>query len=367
MHAAAGQAQQHVARRHAARQQVAAFRRADRETGEVVIALGIQSGHLGRLAAHQRAAGFLAARCDAGDHRARLRDRQMTGREIVQEEQRLGALHHQIVDAHRHQIDANRIVQSGLDGQLQLGAHPVGGGNQDRVGEARRLRVEQGTEAAQPTQHAGAAGGPCQRLDRLHQRLARIDIDARLAVRQAIAAAIAAALVVLAGHARSLYAKPVIRSAWQRGKASRESGSATEKSFGKALDGNGATMPDGMPAGGSFARGALLTLPNVITFARLCAVPLAVWLVLRGSLVGAFTLFVAAAISDAIDGWLARRNGGGNSVGALLDPVADKALLVTMYVSLAAVNELPVWLAILVVFRDAVIVGGVVVLFLLGQ
>ena len=68
-----------------------------------------------------------------------------------------------------------------------------------------------------------------------------------------------------------------------------------------------------------------------------------------------------------MDGWLARRNGGGNSVGALLDPVADKALLVTMYVTLAAVRVLPDWLAILVVFRDMVIVGGVVVLSLLGQ
>ena len=56
-------------------------------------------------------------------------------------------------------------------------------------------------------------------------------------------------------------------------------------------------------------------------------------------------------------GW--RAAGGGNTVGALLDPVADKALLVTMYVTLAAVNELPDWLAILVVFRDVVIVGGV--------
>ena len=63
-----------------------------------------------------------------------------------------------------------------------------------------------------------------------------------------------------------------------------------------------------------------------------------------------------------MDGWLARRNGGGNSIGALLDPVADKALLVSMYVTLAAVKVLPDWLAILVVFRDVVIVGGVVVL-----
>jgi len=125
-------------------------------------------------------------------------------------------------------------------------------------------------------------------------------------------------------------------------------------------------MPDGTQVSRA-ASSTLVTLPNVITFARLCAVPLAVWLVVEHRLAEAFFLFVAAGASDAVDGWLARRNGGGNSVGALLDPVADKALLVTMYVSLAVVNELPDWLAILVVFRDAVIVGGVVVLFLLGQ
>src|SRR5579859_82330 len=124
-------------------------------------------------------------------------------------------------------------------------------------------------------------------------------------------------------------------------------------------------MPDGSQIGRS-GSATLLTLPNVITFARLCAVPLAVWLVMEHLFTEAFYLFVAAGLSDAVDGWLARRYGG-NSVGALLDPVADKALLVTMYVTLAAVNVLPDWLAILVVFRDMVIVGGVVVLSLLGQ
>lgn len=124
-------------------------------------------------------------------------------------------------------------------------------------------------------------------------------------------------------------------------------------------------MPDGTEVRAS-APGALLNAPNVITFGRLCAVPLAFWLVIDHHSAYAFFLFVAAGISDAIDGWLARRNGG-NMVGAVLDPVADKALLVTMYVTLAAVAELPDWLATLVVFRDLVIVGGVIVLAVLGQ
>jgi len=124
-------------------------------------------------------------------------------------------------------------------------------------------------------------------------------------------------------------------------------------------------MPDGTELSRSTSA-ALVTLPNVITFIRLCIVPLAFWLVIAHHLTYAFFLFVAAGISDAVDGWLARR-WGGNSVGALLDPVADKALLVTMYVTLAAVNELPDWLATAVVFRDLVIVGGVIVLAVLGQ
>ncbi len=124
-----------------------------------------------------------------------------------------------------------------------------------------------------------------------------------------------------------------------------------------------------MPDGGEFGRtvsSGLLTAPNIVTFARLCAVPLAFWLVLEHRLDQAFFLFVAAGLSDAVDGWLARRYGG-NAIGALLDPVADKALLVTMYVTLAAVDALPAWLAILVVFRDLVIVGGVLILGVLGH
>ena len=111
---------------------------------------------------------------------------------------------------------------------------------------------------------------------------------------------------------------------------------------------------------------ALLTLPNIISFARLCAVPLAIWLVLHRNYTNAFGLFVAAGISDAVDGWLARRNGG-TALGAALDPLADKTLMIGMYVTLAATGQLPDWLAILVVFRDVVIVGGVVLLWLTGH
>jgi cardiolipin synthase (CMP-forming) len=138
---------------------------------------------------------------------------------------------------------------------------------------------------------------------------------------------------------------------------------------GATIEGKPQRRPERMPDGTQVSRSAsatLLTLPNVVTFGRLCAVPLAFWLIIDRHPAYAFFLFVAAGVSDAIDGWMARR-WGGNMVGAVLDPVADKALLVTMYVTLAVVKELPDWLAILVVFRDLMIVGGVMVLGLLGQ
>ena len=124
-------------------------------------------------------------------------------------------------------------------------------------------------------------------------------------------------------------------------------------------------MPDGTHPAPTLGT-ATFTVANFVTFLRLCAVPVAVWLVLREQYFAAFWLFAAAGVSDAIDGWLARRHGP-TRLGAIIDPVADKALLVSMFVTLAVVHVLPDWLAILVVFRDVIIVGGVLVLYVLGQ
>lgn len=125
-------------------------------------------------------------------------------------------------------------------------------------------------------------------------------------------------------------------------------------------------MPDGTTRFRTGGSTVLVTAANAVTLARLCAVPFTVWLVVRGRYDLAFLLFAGAGLSDALDGWLARR-GGASALGAVLDPVADKLLLVSMFVTLAAMRVLPDWLAILVVFRDLVVVGGVLVLRLLGQ
>lgn len=110
-----------------------------------------------------------------------------------------------------------------------------------------------------------------------------------------------------------------------------------------------------------------MSLPNLITLGRLLCVPIAIWLVLLDHLAAAFWLFIAAGLSDAVDGFIAKHFDQRSELGALLDPVADKALLVSMYVTLGVAKHLPLWLVILVVFRDALIIGGFLLVAALGH
>jgi cardiolipin synthase (CMP-forming) len=109
-----------------------------------------------------------------------------------------------------------------------------------------------------------------------------------------------------------------------------------------------------------------LNLPNVITLGRLLSVPLAIWVILDGAFDVAFWIFVAAGISDAVDGFIAKRFDMKTPIGALLDPLADKALLAGIYVTLGLAGQLPTWLVILVVFRDVMIIGGFLLIQLLA-
>jgi cardiolipin synthase len=121
-----------------------------------------------------------------------------------------------------------------------------------------------------------------------------------------------------------------------------------------------------LSAGDGHDRERVFTLPNIITFARLLAVPATVWLMLAQRLDLAFIIFLLAGISDGVDGFLARRLGLESELGALLDPIADKALLSSVMVLLAWLGLLPVWLAVLVVGRDVMIIAGYGLLWLLG-
>jgi len=115
--------------------------------------------------------------------------------------------------------------------------------------------------------------------------------------------------------------------------------------------------------GGEALAGLALTVPNLITFGRLLAVPLAVWLILDERFEAAFWVFIAAGVSDALDGYVAKRFDSRSRLGALLDPAADKALLTGVYVALALAAKLPVWLVFLVVLRDGLIVIGFLLIY----
>jgi cardiolipin synthase len=111
----------------------------------------------------------------------------------------------------------------------------------------------------------------------------------------------------------------------------------------------------------------LVWLPNLITLARLLSVPVMVYLMLQGAYQAAFWVFLCAGLSDALDGFLAKRLGLTSLLGSVLDPIADKALLVGAYVTLGYLGYLPDWLVILVVFRDLLIVGGAAVYHYITQ
>jgi len=110
-----------------------------------------------------------------------------------------------------------------------------------------------------------------------------------------------------------------------------------------------------------------LNLPNVVTLIRILLVPVVVWLIISGAHSAAFFVFLAAGISDGIDGFLARHYHRQTELGAYLDPVADKLLLVAIYVTLGLLAHMPAWLVIAVVSRDVLIVGAVILSWMLDR
>lgn len=101
---------------------------------------------------------------------------------------------------------------------------------------------------------------------------------------------------------------------------------------------------------------------NVVTTGRLLLVLPLVWLIVAEHYQAAFWLFIAAGLSDAVDGYIAKNFNSRTVLGAYLDPLADKLLLDGIYVALALVGWLPAWLVLMVVSRDVLIVLGVVLI-----
>ncbi len=106
-------------------------------------------------------------------------------------------------------------------------------------------------------------------------------------------------------------------------------------------------------------------IPNLITILRVGAVPVLIVLLKNEYYQPALLLFLAAGVSDALDGYIAKRYGVQSKFGAILDPVADKVLLVSCFVMLTLLGHIPFWLLVIVVFRDVLIVGGYLVLVML--
>jgi cardiolipin synthase len=109
-----------------------------------------------------------------------------------------------------------------------------------------------------------------------------------------------------------------------------------------------------------------LTLANQLTILRIVLIPAFVLLVVYGRLGAALLVFIVAGATDALDGLIARRTGQRTSLGAWLDPMADKLLLVTTFIVLTLpgipmANHLPIWLTVAVITRDVVIIGVVAV------
>lgn len=101
-----------------------------------------------------------------------------------------------------------------------------------------------------------------------------------------------------------------------------------------------------------------LNLPNLLTGLRLVSAPLLALLILEGDHGAAFAVFAFAGLTDAADGFLAKRFGLDTNFGRFLDPAADKLLMLASFLALSAIGLAPVWLTVLVIGRDLGIVVG---------
>jgi cardiolipin synthase len=110
-----------------------------------------------------------------------------------------------------------------------------------------------------------------------------------------------------------------------------------------------------------------LNLPNFLTLCRIVAIPIFLILLEEQRYTDALVVFVAAGITDALDGAIARLTHTKTTLGAYLDPAADKALLVSSFIALGFMHVVPRWLVVIAISRDVVLVVGYFLLFTLTQ
>jgi hypothetical protein len=159
-----------------------AFDRPDGEADQIELAGLHHTGVLGHLPAQQGGTDLAAPLGHPGHQIGHLGRVHRPGRDVVEEEQRLGALAHEVVHAHGDQIDADGAEPSQGPGDQRLGAHAVRGRHQHRVAISAGVQGEQTAEAPKPADHLGTQGGGHQRPDPIDGPLAGLDVHAGIGV-----------------------------------------------------------------------------------------------------------------------------------------------------------------------------------------
>ncbi|MBI5182280.1 MAG: CDP-alcohol phosphatidyltransferase family protein [Nitrospirae bacterium] len=108
----------------------------------------------------------------------------------------------------------------------------------------------------------------------------------------------------------------------------------------------------------------LMNLPNLITLSRILLIPFFINFIVYNYNLYALGVFILAGISDALDGFIARTSKKKTSLGAILDPMADKLLLSASFLTLTITNRIPVWVSIIIISRDIIIIIGALMLIL---
>ena len=113
--------------------------------------------------------------------------------------------------------------------------------------------------------------------------------------------------------------------------------------------------------------GAVMNLPNYITLFRIVLIPFFIGLMVYDYYRWAFAVFIIAGLSDALDGMIARQTKTQTELGAFLDPLADKLLIVAAFVTLVIIDMLPAWLVIVVISRDVIVALGSLIIYFTGK
>jgi cardiolipin synthase len=111
----------------------------------------------------------------------------------------------------------------------------------------------------------------------------------------------------------------------------------------------------------------MLTLPNFLTLLRIIAIPIFLIFLAEGNHAAAFMLFLAAGVTDTVDGAVARLTNSRSDLGAVLDPMADKLLLLSSFIVLGYNGAIASWLVVLVVVRDVIVVLGYGAVFIVDH